>query len=152
LGVITNGLYKAFRVDEEQWKLSVMALFNRSEPVLWELMQLEGTENWRCFVRRACTIGAPVVFLVQFVLKVQLNREAEGEGQSRHHGSGRRKIHSSRGEFQSYTRGTSVPCVKLKATHLTNRCCGQHVHTVSVAWCKSTRAGITMVVASGTAH
>jgi hypothetical protein len=66
--------------------------------------------------------------------------------------SGRSKIKSSRGNFQSYTRGTSVPCVKLEATHLTNRCCGQHVHTVSVAWCKSTRAGATTVVASDTAH
>jgi hypothetical protein len=41
LGVITNWLYKTFRKDEEQWKLSVMALFNRSESVFWELMQLE---------------------------------------------------------------------------------------------------------------
>jgi hypothetical protein len=85
-GVITNWLYKAFKKDEEQWKLSVMALFNRSEPVFWELMQLEGTENWRCYVRSACTIGASLVLLVQFDLKVQLNEEAEGEGQSSHHG------------------------------------------------------------------
>jgi hypothetical protein len=41
LGVITNWLYKTFRKDEEQWKLSVMALFNRSESVFWELMQSE---------------------------------------------------------------------------------------------------------------
>jgi hypothetical protein len=66
--------------------------------------------------------------------------------------SGRSKIQSSRGNFQCCKRGTSVPCVKLEATHLTNRCCGQHVHTVSIAWCKSTRAGATTVVASGTAH
>jgi hypothetical protein len=38
-----------------------------------------------------------------------------------------------KGAFQSCKRGTSVPCVKLEATHITNRCCGQHVHTVSVA-------------------
>jgi hypothetical protein len=80
LGVITNWLYKAFRKDEEQWKLSLMILFNRSEPMFWELMQLEGTENWRRYVRSACTIGASVVLLVQFVPNVQLNEEAEGEG------------------------------------------------------------------------
>jgi hypothetical protein len=64
----------------------VMALFNRSEPVFWELMQLQGTENWRCYVRSACTIGAPVVLLVQFVPNVQLNEESEGEDQSSHKG------------------------------------------------------------------
>jgi hypothetical protein len=47
--------------------------------------------------------------------------------------SGRSKIQSSRENFQSCIRGTSVPCVKLEATHLTNQCCCQHVHTVSVA-------------------
>jgi hypothetical protein len=31
-------------------------------------MQLEGTENWRRYVRSACTIGAPVVLLVYFFL------------------------------------------------------------------------------------
>jgi hypothetical protein len=30
-GLITNWLYKAFRKDEEQWKLSMMVVFNRSE-------------------------------------------------------------------------------------------------------------------------
>jgi hypothetical protein len=48
--------------------------------MFWELMQLEGTENWRRYVRSACTIGASVVLLVQFVPNVQLNEEAEGEG------------------------------------------------------------------------
>jgi hypothetical protein len=86
LEVITNWLYKAFRKDKEKWKLSVMALFNRSEPVFSELMQLEGTENWRRYVRSACTIGDPVVFLVQFVSNVQLNEELDGEGQSSHQG------------------------------------------------------------------
>jgi hypothetical protein len=45
---------------------------------------------------------------------------------------GRSKIQSLMRNFQSYTRGTSVPCVKLEATHLTNQS-GQHIHTVSVA-------------------
>jgi hypothetical protein len=63
-----------------------MALFDKSVPVFWELIQLEGTANWRCYVRSACTISAPVVLLVQFVPNVNLNEEAEGEGQSSHHG------------------------------------------------------------------
>jgi hypothetical protein len=60
--------------------MSVMALFNISEPVFWELMRLEGTKNWRRYVRSAWKIGAPMVFLIQFVSMVQLNEEAEGEG------------------------------------------------------------------------
>jgi hypothetical protein len=68
----------------------VMAVFNRSEPVFWELMQLEGTKNWRCYVRSACTIGAQVILLVQFVPNVQMNEEAEGQGQSIHRGGGER--------------------------------------------------------------
>jgi hypothetical protein len=43
-GVITNWLYKAFRKDEEQWKLSVMVVFNISKPVFWELMHLDRCE------------------------------------------------------------------------------------------------------------
>jgi hypothetical protein len=69
-GVITNWLYKAFREDEEQWKLLVMAVSNRSEPMFWEIMHLEGTKNWRCYVRSACTIGAPAILLVQFLQNV----------------------------------------------------------------------------------
>jgi hypothetical protein len=76
-GVITNWLYTTFRKDEEQWKLSVVAVCNRSQPVFWELMHLEGTENWRCYVRSACTIVAPTVLLVQFLPNV---------GRSSHHG------------------------------------------------------------------
>jgi hypothetical protein len=41
-----------------------MAVFNISQPVIWELMHLEGTKNWRRYVRSACTIVALVVFLV----------------------------------------------------------------------------------------
>jgi hypothetical protein len=47
---------------------------------------VRSTENWRRYVRSACTIGALVVFPVHFVPNVQLNEEAEGEGQSSHHG------------------------------------------------------------------
>jgi hypothetical protein len=88
-GVITNWLDKAFRKDEEQWKLSVMVVFNRSQPVFWELRHLEGTENWRCYVRSACTIGAPAVLLVQFLPNV---------GQSSHHGERGKMVESRKRE------------------------------------------------------
>jgi hypothetical protein len=48
----------------------MMVVFNRSQPVFWELMHFEGIENWRRYVRSACTISAPVVLLVQFVPNV----------------------------------------------------------------------------------
>jgi hypothetical protein len=62
-----------------------MAVFNRSQPVFLELMHLEGTKNWRRYVKSACTIDASVVLLVQFVTNAQLNEEAEGQGQSSQH-------------------------------------------------------------------
>jgi hypothetical protein len=40
---ITNWLVKAFSVDLEHKCMSVMALINRSTPVYWELVALEGT-------------------------------------------------------------------------------------------------------------
>jgi hypothetical protein len=94
MGGKTNWLYKAFSVDREQWELSVMALFNRSEPVCWELMALEDTANWRHYVTRACQTSVLMVLLVQFLSKVQVNKEAEdwdgdeGEGESGHQGEG----------------------------------------------------------------
>jgi hypothetical protein len=40
---ITNWLVKEFSVDLEHQCISVMALINRSTPVYWELVALEGT-------------------------------------------------------------------------------------------------------------
>jgi hypothetical protein len=45
--VITNGLGKVFSVDFEHHSMSVKALINRSTPVYWELVALEGTTRWR---------------------------------------------------------------------------------------------------------
>jgi hypothetical protein len=45
-GGMTNWLYNAISLDSEQYGLSVMTLFNRSTPPLWELMTFEGTRNW----------------------------------------------------------------------------------------------------------
>jgi hypothetical protein len=49
---IINWLVKAFAVDLEHQCLSVMALINRSEHVYWERVPLEGTPQWRNFIRR----------------------------------------------------------------------------------------------------
>jgi hypothetical protein len=43
---MTNWLDNAISLDSEQYGLSVMTLFNRSTPPLWELMTFEGTRNW----------------------------------------------------------------------------------------------------------
>jgi hypothetical protein len=48
--VITNWLDKVFSVDFEHHCMSVMALINRSTPVYWELVALEGTPQWRGFI------------------------------------------------------------------------------------------------------
>ena len=52
--VITNWLYKTFSVDSEKYNMSIMARINRSEPVFWELMPLQGTGQWRSYIRNAC--------------------------------------------------------------------------------------------------
>ena len=44
---ITTWLYRAFSLNSEQYRLSVMAVFNRSHLSFWELMPLEGTRDWR---------------------------------------------------------------------------------------------------------
>jgi hypothetical protein len=45
--------------------MSVKALINRSTPVYWELVALEGTPRWRGFIRNACRVGLPVILFVQ---------------------------------------------------------------------------------------
>jgi hypothetical protein len=61
---------RAFHVDEEQHDLSIMALINRSESLCWELMPLQGTEQWRSYIKTACDIGLPVMLFIQVVHKV----------------------------------------------------------------------------------
>jgi hypothetical protein len=68
--------------------LSVMALINISEHVYWELVPLEGTPQWRSFIRNAWWVGLPVILFVQIFWKggssSQVHEEAEdvdeGEG------------------------------------------------------------------------
>jgi hypothetical protein len=70
---ITTWLYEAFSLDYKQYGLSIMALFNRSHPMFWELMPLEGTINWRNYVRNACQCRCLVVLSVQVYDKYQVN-------------------------------------------------------------------------------
>jgi hypothetical protein len=68
--------------------MSVMALINRSTPVYWELVALEGTPRWRGFIINACRVGLLVILFVQTYQKggssSQVHEEAEdvdeGEG------------------------------------------------------------------------
>jgi hypothetical protein len=43
-----------------------MALINRSEHVYWELVPLEGTPQWRSFIRNACRVSLLVIFFSNF--------------------------------------------------------------------------------------
>jgi hypothetical protein len=47
-----------------------MVLINRSAPVYWELVALEGTSRWRSFIRNACRVGLTIILFVQFTRRV----------------------------------------------------------------------------------
>jgi hypothetical protein len=78
---ITNWLVKSFSVDSEHQCMLVMALINRSTPMYWELVALEGTPRWRGFIRNACRVGLRVILFVQVYQKggssSQVHEEAE---------------------------------------------------------------------------
>ena len=77
---ITKWLYKAFRLDIEQHDLSVMAVLNRSEVLFWELMPLEGTQNWRRYVTIATEQHLPLVLLIRAFDKGEPSTEVHDEG------------------------------------------------------------------------
>ena len=56
-----------------------MAVVSRREPVFWELLPLEGTENWRNYVNISTSRGLPLVLFVQAFEKVRFGTEAGGE-------------------------------------------------------------------------
>jgi hypothetical protein len=74
--------------------MSVKALINRSTPVYWELVALEGTPRWRGFIRNAYRIGLLVILFVQTYHKggssSQVHEEAEDvdEGEGGEEGEG----------------------------------------------------------------
>ena len=51
-------------------------------------MPLEGTTNWRSYVTNACQTCCPVVLLVQFYQKSQVNEEPEGGEEGEDEGEG----------------------------------------------------------------
>jgi hypothetical protein len=59
-----------------------MALINISEHVYWELVPLQGTPQWRSYVRNACRVGFPVILFVQVFQNGRssshVHEEAEG--------------------------------------------------------------------------
>jgi hypothetical protein len=59
--------------------MSVMALINRSTPVYWELMALEGTSQWRGFIRNACRVGLSVILFVQVYQKGESSSQVHEE-------------------------------------------------------------------------
>jgi hypothetical protein len=63
-----------------------MALINRSDPVCWELMPLQGTAHWRSYIRNACQIDLPVVLLVQAVHKTGSSSQVHEEDYGVDHG------------------------------------------------------------------
>ena len=47
---ITNWLFKGFGLNRDEHEISINAVVSRREPVFWELLPLEGTQNWRNYV------------------------------------------------------------------------------------------------------
>ena len=61
-----------------------MAVVSRREPVFWELLPLEGTQNWRNYVNISSSRGLPLVLFVQAFEKISFRTEAGGD----HEGQG----------------------------------------------------------------
>jgi hypothetical protein len=74
-------LFQHFLVDSKRQCLSVMALINRSDHVYWELVPLQGTPQWRSYIKNACRDGLPVNLFVQVFQKCgsssQVHEEAK---------------------------------------------------------------------------
>ena len=56
-----------------------MAVVSRREPVFWELLPLEGTQNWRNYVNISSSRGLPLVLFVQAFEKISFSTEAGGD-------------------------------------------------------------------------
>jgi hypothetical protein len=99
---ISNWLVKAFSVDLEHQNMLVMALINKSAPVYWKLVALEGTPRWRSFIRNACRVGLPVILFVQVYQKggssCQVHEETEdvNEGEVLKKGKVLKKVNNKR--------------------------------------------------------
>ena len=76
--------FKAFALNRDEHEISVMTVVSRREPVFWELLPLEGTQNWRNYVNISSSRGLPLVLFVQAFEKISLRTEAGGD----HEGQG----------------------------------------------------------------
>ena len=54
-------------------------MVSRREPVFWELLPLEGTQNWRNYVNISSSRGLPLVLFVQAFEKISFSTEAGGD-------------------------------------------------------------------------
>jgi len=61
-----------------------MAVVSRREPVFWELLPLEGTQNWRNYVNISSSRGLPLVLFIHAFKKISFRTEAGGD----HEGQG----------------------------------------------------------------
>ena len=56
-----------------------MAVVCRRKPVFWELLLLEGTQNWRNYVNISTSRWLPLALFVQAFEKVRFSTEGGGE-------------------------------------------------------------------------
>ncbi|KAG2584290.1 hypothetical protein PVAP13_6KG291406 [Panicum virgatum] len=76
---ISNWLFKAFGLSRDEHVISVMTVVSRREPIFWELLPLEGTQNWRNYVNISSCRGLPLVLFVQAFGKISFRIEAGGD-------------------------------------------------------------------------
>ncbi|KAK8458035.1 hypothetical protein SEVIR_3G285801v4 [Setaria viridis] len=68
---ICNWLFKAFNLDRDQVELSVRAVVSlRCDIIFWELMLLEGTQNWRTYVNGCTKRGLLLILFVEVFRKI----------------------------------------------------------------------------------
>ena len=76
---ITNWLFKAFGLNRDEHEISVIAVVSRRKSVFWELLPLQGTQNWRNYVNISSSRGLPLALFVQAFEKIRFSTEAGGE-------------------------------------------------------------------------
>ena len=76
---ISNWLFKAFGLSRDEHEISVMAVVSRREPVFWELLPLEGTQNWRNYVNISSSRSLLLVLFIQAFENISFSTESVGE-------------------------------------------------------------------------
>lgn len=83
-GAIYNWLIKCFKLNPDQYGLTISAVTSRSRtPIYWELMPIGGSSIWRRFVEVSTQRGFPLMLFIQAYKKVggssEVNEQAESE-------------------------------------------------------------------------